>query len=98
MLLVGGMSRATEASPDQIDAPLIAELKRRGVRVIGCEARGATLSCIPIYKAQGIPTVDHVDTLAGRLSVVFALGGADGNFGVKETADRLLPELQPMTD
>lgn len=98
VLLVGGMSRAADASPDQIDAPLIAELKRLGVRVVGCEARGATLSCIPVYKAQGIPTVDHVDTLAGRLAVIFALGGADGNFGVKETADRLLPAIQPIAN
>ena len=94
VLLVGGMNQSSEASPDQIDAPLIAELKRLGVRVVGCEARAAKLSSIPIYKSQGIPTVDNVDTLAGRLSVVFALRGADGHFGVNETADRLLPEIQ----
>ena len=94
VLLVGGMDQSSDASPDQIDAPLIAELKRLGVRVVGCEARSVKLSSIPIYKSQGIPTVDNVDTLAGRLSVVFALRGADGHFGVNETADRLLPEIQ----
>ncbi len=93
VLLVGGMSQSADASLDQIDAPLIAELTRLGVRVVGCEARTAKLSCIPIYKAQGIPTVDNVDTAAGRLAVILALDGVEGHFGVKETADRLVPDL-----
>jgi hypothetical protein len=94
VLLVGGMNNSTEASPDQIDVPLITELKRLGVRVVGAEAREARVSCIPIYKAQDIPTVDNVDTVAGRLAVVLALNGVEGHFGVKETADRLVPDLR----
>lgn len=94
VLLVGGMDSPSEAKPDEIDVPLIAELKRLGVRVVGAEARGAKVSCMPIYKAQNIPTVDNVDTLAGRLAVVLALDGVDGHFGVKETADRLVPDLR----
>ena len=93
VLVVGGMQEPSDAIPDQIDAPLIAELKRLRVRVVGCEARTAEVSCLPIYKAQDISTVDNVDTLAGRLAVVFALSGVDGHFGVKETADRLLPDI-----
>lgn len=41
----------------------------------------------------GVPTIDHADLLAGQLSLVFALRGAEGDYGVKEGADSLLPDL-----
>ena len=31
--------------------------------------------------------------LSGKVALVYALGGAKGEFGVKETADALLPDL-----
>lgn len=95
VLLVGGPREPAAASPERIDLPIIEELVRQGVRVVGCEARDSPLSCIALYKAKGIPTVDNADTLAGRLAIVLALAGADGHFGVSETADRFLPEIPP---
>ena len=53
-----------------------------------CEA-----SCMPQYKACGITTVDDLDTAAGRLAAVLTLGGATGNFGNKDSADQLFPEI-----
>ena len=40
-----------------------------------------------------LATVDNVDQLSGQVALVFALGGAEGSFGVKETRRRLLPDL-----
>ena len=40
-----------------------------------------------------ISSVDNVDLPAGRVSLVYALAGAQGSFGVKEGSDRLLPDL-----
>jgi hypothetical protein len=93
VLLVGGYGSSQEAAPERIDLPMIEKLTSLGVRVVGCEAREAPISCIPLYKTKGIPTVDDADTLAGRLSVVLALAGADGNFGVKDTRDYFLPKI-----
>lgn len=93
VLLVGGAQSSAEASPERIDLPLIAELTRLRVRVVGCESSRAATSSTPLYKSKGIPTVDNADTLAGRMAIVLALAGADGHFGVKEAADRLLPDL-----
>jgi hypothetical protein len=92
-LLVGGQDTASDASPERIDLPMIQELTTLGIRVVGCEPRDAPVSCISIYRASGIPTVDNADTAAGRLALVLALAGADGHFGVKETADRFLPDI-----
>lgn len=93
VVLVGGMQRADEASVDRIDLPLIDSLLRARVRVVGCEASTAPVSCIPAYASKGIATVDNADTLAGRMALVLAIAGANGRFGTKETAERLLPEI-----
>ncbi len=93
VLLVGGAPTGAQASPERIDVPMIAELTRLGVHVVGCESSGAEQSSIPLYKSKGISTVDNADTLAGRMAIVLCLAGAKGHFGVKDTADRFLPAL-----
>jgi len=95
VLLVGGLKAASDAAVERIDIPLIEELTKLGVRVVGCEGHAAPVSCVPLYRAKAIPTVDNADTPAGRLAVALALAGADGHFGVKETANRLLPPIPP---
>ena len=95
VLLVGGPATTQDASPERIDLPMIEEFARLGIRVVGCEPREAPISCVPLYKAKGIPTIDNADTTAGRLAIVLALAGADGHFGAKDTADRFLPEIPP---
>jgi hypothetical protein len=95
VLMVGGMASPSAAAPERIDLPMIQELKEAGLRVVGAEAKAAEVSVIPIYKAAGLPTVDHADTPAGRLAIVLALAGADENYGVKETADSFLPPIPP---
>jgi Copper transport outer membrane protein, MctB len=92
-------SRPTELEPDEQEATdaleqgLIAGLSGAATAV-GAEASGADPSSIGFFDAEGLPTVDSIDLISGRVALVFALtGSADGNFGVKETADSLLPDL-----
>lgn len=92
-MFVGGIGASDDASPERIDLPLIGELLRLGIRVVGCESSLSSTSCIPLYKSKGISTVDNADTLAGRMSVVLCMAGATGHFGVKDAADRLWPAL-----
>ena len=95
VVVVGGLASSGQGAADRIDLPLIDALLKERVRVVACESTAAQVSCIPVYESAGIPTVDNADTLAGRMSLVLALAGAEGNFGVKETADRLLPQVPP---
>ena len=95
VLFVGGCNSPAEAALERIDLPMIRELVSLGLRVVGCEAREVAVSAMPLYRATGVATVDNADTPAGRLAVVLALAGAAGHFGVKETADRFLPEIVP---
>ena len=43
--------------------------------------------------AAGISTVDDADLPAGQVAIVFSLLGAEGDFGVKDGVDSLMPEL-----
>ena len=55
---------------------------------------GQPLGAPPMPSAWGTyVTVDNVDEIPGRVSLVFALRGLDGNYGTGEEADLLLPEL-----
>ena len=65
-----------------------------GVVTVGVERSSRTDdSSIPFFAPFGISTVDSVDLVSGRVALVFALLGAEGNFGIKDSANSLLPEL-----
>jgi hypothetical protein len=60
---------------------------------VGVERTETDPSSIAFFQSRNLGSVDDVDRVAGRVAMVFALLGAKGSFGVKETADRLLPDL-----
>jgi Copper transport outer membrane protein, MctB len=80
---------------DTLDAGIVGGLKRLGsVPTVGVERSDADPSSIGFYESGGLPaTVDSVDLASGRVALAYALDGADGNYGLKSTADRLLPTL-----
>lgn len=68
-------------------------LRRARVPVVGVEETTTDPSQIPWYSDRGVASVDNVDDVAGRASLVYALAGsADGAYGVKETRDALIPD------
>ncbi len=71
---------------------LVTGLKRTKVPLVGVEDSSHDPSSIPWFADHGISSVDDVDELTGRASMVFVLAGASGAFGTDSTADRLLPE------
>lgn len=90
---------ATDLSPkertqlDSFETGVVEGVRRSGLNGVAVEASDADPSSIPFFKGHDMATVDDVDATAGRVAMVFALLGASGDFGVKDTADRLLPEL-----
>jgi Copper transport outer membrane protein, MctB len=60
---------------------------------VGVEDSEVELSSVSFFATNDLASVDDVDLVAGRLATVFALLGAEGSFGVKGSADRLLPDL-----
>jgi len=66
---------------------------------VGVEESTTQPSQIRWYIERGVPSVDNVDRVAGKASLVFALAGlADGHYGEKPTADALLPDALTRRD
>jgi hypothetical protein len=78
---------------ERLEAGLIEGMRNAGATVVGVERSDDEDSSIEFFDGQGVSSVDSVDLRSGEVALVFALGGAEGSFGVKESADRLLPDL-----
>jgi hypothetical protein len=62
---------------------------------VGVESSDAEPSSVSFFAGNDLSSVDDVETPAGKVATVFALLGAEGSFGIKGSADRLLPDLLP---
>jgi hypothetical protein len=62
------------------------------VPAVGVESTDAAQSATKAFERGGLSTVDDVDKPVGRLATVLLLAGASsGQYGVKDTADDVLP-------
>jgi hypothetical protein len=61
--------------------------------LVGAERSDFSESSIEFLEPLTTATVDNVDQLPGRVALVYGLGCAQGDFGVKDTADSLMPDL-----
>jgi len=91
VILIGGSAMEKDNSFRTLDLPLINYFKDQKIRVIGTEYSNAGFSYIKLFQRQGLTTVDNVDTIPGLTALVMALAGEEGHFGIKSTAERLLP-------
>ena len=88
-----GMNAAQTEASAAFETGLLAGVAAAGVPAVGVEVTGTEPSEIPWYKSKGISSVDDLDTTSGQAALVFALAGDRGAFGVKATADSLLPNV-----
>ena len=64
-----------------------------GAPAVGVELATDRTSAVPVWDRAELSTVDNIDTPPGRVALALVLAGAErGNYGVKETAERRLPE------
>lgn len=94
-VIVAGGSQDPAADAMHVDIPIVRALRKMGAAAIGIEPADVRISYIKDYKREGIATVDCADTPLGRLSLVYALAGCWGHFGIKGTAERPVPDVFP---
>ena len=75
-----------------LEEAVVEGLLASGMPVVGIERSGTDPSQIPFFEDNELTSVDSVDLPAGRAALVFALEGARGSFGFKDSADEPLPE------
>ncbi|HHY97988.1 MAG TPA: copper transporter [Firmicutes bacterium] len=78
---------------------LLAEAaKSQGIRVVVAEASSVTASHMKSYASRRFTTVDSIDTPLGYISLIYALSGVNGHFGVREGATDGVPDIFPGPD
>jgi Copper transport outer membrane protein, MctB len=92
------LAARVQEDTERLEAGLIEGMDNAGATVVGVERSDDESSSIEFFSGQDISTVDSVDLRSGEVALVFALAGAEGNFGIKGTADRLLPDLVAPAD
>jgi hypothetical protein len=87
------LSPQDKAAIGRLESGLLDGVVAAGARAVGVEGSESDPSSISFFSSHDLATVDDIDLVAGRVAMVFAMLGAEGNFGVKDSADRLLPDL-----
>ena len=83
---------ADEANTNAFELGVMKGLDAVAGQVVGFETTDTTPSQIRWFRDQRIASVDDLDQVAGKAALVFALTGANGAWGVKDSAQALLPD------
>ncbi len=87
---MGPVQRATAG---RLESGLLSGITATRTPTVGVETTTTEPSSIGFFQGNDLSSVDDIDMVAGQVATVFALAGAEGSFGVKGSADRLLPDL-----
>ena len=82
-----------KGTTETLEDGIVSGMNRTDVPVVGVEELDTDPSQISWYRDRGLASVDSVDQLSGRAALVFALAGADGAYGLKSSAETLLPRV-----
>jgi hypothetical protein len=89
---MGPVQRSTAG---QLESALMGGITGTRTPAVGVETSTAEPSSVSFFAGNDLSSVDDAEAAAGQVATVFALLGAEGSFGVKGSADRLLPDLLP---
>jgi len=89
------MGPVQRSNASRLESALIAGIEGTRTAAVGIETSGTDPSSISFFNGNDLTSVDDAELAAGRVAIVFGLLGAEGSFGVKGSADRLLPDLLP---
>ena len=76
---------------ERFESALIDAMKDTNEEVVGVEQSDTEPSQVAWFSYQGVTSVDCIDLIEGKTALVYALLGESGRFGVKDSAERLLP-------
>lgn len=94
VIIVGGSMDEKLNKVATLDIPLIEFFQQQKIAVYGVEESVAAISYMREYQKKRISTVDNIDTVPGQVALIMAMTGKPGHYGVKSTAQKLLPALE----
>jgi hypothetical protein len=87
------MGPLQRANASRLEAGLMGGMGGTRAPVVGVETSSTDPSSISSFQGNDLSSVDDIEASAGKVALVFAMLGAEGSFGTKSSADRLLPDL-----
>ncbi|MEN6459831.1 MAG: copper transporter [Syntrophomonas sp.] len=93
VVIVGGSEDLTIYFPDSFDQGLIDNLAKSTIKVYGTEVSEVKYSYMAKYQQSNISTVDNINMGPGQISLILAMAGEPGNYGIKATAKKFMPSL-----
>lgn len=94
VILVGGAESKDRDYFKNFDQIMINAWQKTGFYVYGVEDSDTAVSYMRYYQGERLTTVDNIDTVYGQVSLVMAMYGYPGQYGIKETAEVFLPPLE----
>ncbi|CCQ93185.1 conserved exported hypothetical protein [[Clostridium] ultunense Esp] len=91
IILAGGSLKEEKNRLNLIDKAIINTAKNMEKSIIGVEKENTNISYMEDYKKFRISTVDNVNTNIGKVSLILAMEGRPGHYGIKPTAEELTP-------
>jgi copper transport outer membrane protein MctB len=89
----GSLDPAQAEVTDRFEAGILDGLRSTGLPVVGVERSDTDPSSVSLYSDHNVASVDDIDLFSGRVALAYTLRGVPGTYGVKSTADSLLPKL-----
>lgn len=94
VIIIGGSSDDKNNKEEIIDAPIINYLNEQKIPVYGVESTDVAVSYMKSYQKMKITTVDNIDQISGQAALIWAIEKQlPGNYGLKNTAKQLLPNM-----
>ena len=83
-----------EDDTEDLEADFVDGIQEAGVPVVAVQRTDTTPSSVEFFSDLGVTTVDDIDLTAGAVSMVYALRGSQGRFGVGDDAELVPPLLR----
>lgn len=87
-----GLKGDEKSAQDAFERGLVEGMRSTEAHVVGVEKMDTDPSQVAFFAGHDIASVDDLDLPEGKTALVYALLGAEGKFGRKPSAERLLPE------
>jgi len=94
IIIIGGSENKDHDFARKFDMVMIKTWQKNGINVYGVEDTDTLVSYMSYYQSASLTTVDNIDTVYGQVSLVQAMSGYPGHYGVKQTAEAFLPPLE----
>jgi hypothetical protein len=96
-VVVAHTARIDHGPTSRLVTGIYAGLAGSGAPAVGIERTDERLSRIGVFDARGLSSVDSIDTSMGRVALAVLLaGGEEGQYGLKSTADAVVPPIEPL--